>query len=67
MIVLPSCYEDPCFYDFWHCASLYHPSFDFCTSFTHVRQGSSLLEIGYYFLVNPCNGHNNYYVCIPWN
>ena len=28
MIVLSSCYEDSCFYDFLHCASLNHPSFD---------------------------------------
>ena len=28
MIVLSSCYEDSCSYDFSHCASLHHPSFD---------------------------------------
>ena len=28
MIVLLSCYEDSCSYDFSHCASLHHPSFD---------------------------------------
>ena len=28
MIVLSSCYEDSCSYDFLHCASLHHPSFD---------------------------------------